>query len=176
MVVPDVPVTLNVAVPFGVPVFVVPGLLPAQPVKIAARVTIARHVPSASRRFGASRSGIIPAARSAASIVKSPRAPHGHGVRFVGDGGTFELAVPNVSVTGVPVITGVTGFGLNEHVDFAGAPTQLSVKVPLEPKTVRLMGTLCPATTVGILDTRAKPATAWLTTLDALELNVASPP
>jgi hypothetical protein len=101
---------------------------------------------------------------------------HCHGLRFAGAGGRFELEVPNVSVTGVPVIVGVTGFGLNEHVDLAGAPTQLSVKVPLEPNTVRLMGTLCPSTTVGILDTRENPATAWFTAVDWLVLNVASPP
>ena len=82
----------------------------------------------------------------------------------------------NVSVTGVPVIIGVTGFGLNEHVDFVGAPTQLSVKLPLEPNTVRLMGTDCPATTVAVPETGANPATAWLTAVDVLELNVASPP
>jgi hypothetical protein len=63
---------------------------------------------------------------------------------------------------GVPVGTGVTGFGVNTQLDFSGAPTQASVYVPPEAKIVRVMGTLCPATTVGAVETGANAATNTL--------------
>jgi hypothetical protein len=74
----------------------------------------------------------MPAADRAASVAESPSVPHGQGLLFEGAGGTFELAVENVIWTGVPVGTGVTGFGVNTQLDFSGAPTQASVYVPPE--------------------------------------------
>jgi hypothetical protein len=115
-------------------------------------------------------------------VSENPSSPHGHGFRFDG-GGKLELDVENVSCTGVPVggVPGVTGFGLNAQVDFAGAPTQLNVKVkpdPAEANATRVIGILCPATTVGELDVTASDAdtTVWTNAIEVLEVNIESPP
>ena len=55
VVAPEVPVTVNVAVPLGVPVYAELELLPPQPIKTAAMETTARHIPKARRRLGARR-------------------------------------------------------------------------------------------------------------------------
>lgn len=86
----------------------------------------------------------------------------------------MELAVENVSCIAAPARTGVTGFGLNAHDDFAGVPAHVSVNFwvdPLEAKAARLMGTLCPATTVGAVEVTTIVAvlTVWFTADDVLE-------
>ena len=116
----------------------------------------------------------MPAVKSAARAAENPSVPHGHGLRFDGGGGNLELAVENVSCIAVPARTGVTGFGLKAHDDFAGAPTHVSVNFwvdPLEPKAVRLMGTLCPATTAGAVEVTTIVAvlTVWFTAADVSE-------
>lgn len=137
VVVPEVPITVNVEVPIGVPVYVELVLLlaplPAQPTSTPARVTISRQIPKAKRRLGLRRDWIMPAANSAASTAENPSVPHGQGFRFDGGGGNFELEVVSVRRTGVPARTGVTGFGLKAQVDFAGFPTQLNAKVRFDP-------------------------------------------
>ena len=93
----DDPVTVNVAVPLGVPVYVDPELFWLQPTSMAARATTARHIPNARRSLGARRHEIKAGAKRAARIAESLRISHGHGLRFDGGSSNFELDVEKIS-------------------------------------------------------------------------------
>lgn len=73
--------------------------------------------------------------KNPAKAAEIPYICHGHGLRFDGFAGSRELAVPNVNCTVVPFGggPGVTGFGLNAQVAFAGRSVQLNVKLKLDP-------------------------------------------
>ena len=160
---PEVPVTVNAAGPFGVPVYVGLELL-AHPTSTIARATTTKHAPNAIRRGGACRNRIMPAANNAASSMEISSTHRGPGVRSDGWVGNSELAVSNVSCNIVPLGggPGATGLVPNKQDAFAGSPTQLSVKLnpdPLAAYTVIGITRFCPAVTGGGAEMGAKPAT-----------------
>src|SRR5258708_30662787 len=116
VVMPETPVTVNVAVPFGVPVYVGPGLplvLPLlQPANTEIKAKTTRHMPNARRWREAWRNRFFPATSSAARAAEIPRDPHGLGLRFEGLTGSAEFDVEKVSWITVPLGGGKPVAGL----------------------------------------------------------------
>jgi hypothetical protein len=178
VVVPDVPVTLTAAAPFGVP-----GEPPLEleeedaehPTIIKASVNTARHMPNTRRRLGACRNLIMPVTRNAHRITASTVTPNGHGPLRGSAGINVEAAiVESVSWTVVPFggVPGVTGFDPNAQDAFAGRPEQLSVNVRFEPGAAySVSGTtrLWPAVTTNCAGGGANPATVTVSFI-ALEV------
>jgi hypothetical protein len=96
VVVPDVPVTLIAAAPFGVP-----GEPPLeleeedaeQPTITKASVNIAKPMPNARCRRGACRNLTIPVTRNADSMTVSPMTPNGQGPLRGSVGSVVEAAI-----------------------------------------------------------------------------------
>ncbi len=113
VVVPDVPVTVIAAAPFGVPgePELEEDVNALQPTITCASANIAKHMLNAKRRRGACRNLTITATRNAESMADSSRSPSGPGPLRGRSGSKFEPPiVERVTFIAVPLGPGVTGF------------------------------------------------------------------
>ncbi len=113
VVVPDVPVTVIAAAPFGVPgePELEVDVYALQPAITNVSANNARYMLNAKRRRGVCRNLTKPATQKAESMAESSRSPSGPGPLSGRCGGKFELPmVERVILIAVPLGPGVTGF------------------------------------------------------------------